>query len=404
MFNYDQHFEGCIDKLKEESRYRLFREIGRHCGSFPHASFHRSGEFKEITVWCSNDYLGMGQHPQVLSAMQTALDEFGAGSGGTRNISGTHHLMVALERELADLHGKEAALVFSSGYVANETALCSLGSLLPGCVIISDSHNHASMIEGIRHSKAEKRVFKHNDVKHLEQLLSECNPRAPKLVACESLYSMDGDFSPLQDIINVCKRFGAMLYVDETHAVGVYGNRGGGVAEREGLLAQIDVLQGGLGKGFGVVGGFITGKAPVIDAVRSYGSGFIFTTSLPPVVAAGALASIRHLKESQAERTKLFQVVAATRKRLLAANLPIRIASSQIIPLMVGDSARCKQISDVLLDDHNLYLQPINYPTVPRGTERLRITPSPLHTPEHIEVLAEALTKVWKQFKIEIAA
>jgi 5-aminolevulinate synthase len=346
----------------------------------------------------------MGQHPAVLQAMHEALETFGAGAGGTRNISGNHRLIVALEHELADLHEKEAGLVFSSGYVANETALSTLGQLLPNVMILSDSHNHASMIEGIKHSRADKRVFRHNDLEDLEAQLRAIDPCRPKLIAFESLYSMDGDFAPLREIVYLAKKYNALTFVDETHGVALYGARGGGVVEREGLLSEVDIIQGGLGKGFGVVGGFITGSREIIDVVRSYGAGFIFTTAIPPTVAAGALASIRHLKASQVERAQLFERVEKVRGRLLAANLPVKHTHSQILPLMVGDSALCQRTSDMLLDDYDIYIQPINYPTVPRGTERLRITPSPLHTDAMTEHLADSLVSIWAQLQLQAAA
>jgi len=404
MFNYTKHFTGCLDALKRERRYRFFKELGRHCGEFPQAGLHNSGPVRDISIWCSNDYLGMGQHPAVLAAMHGALDTFGAGAGGTRNISGNHRLIVALEHELADLHRKEAALAFSSGYVANETALSTLGQLLPNVVILSDSHNHASMIEGIKHSRADKRVFRHNDVEDLETQLRSIEPGRPKLVAFESLYSMDGDFAPLKAMVALAKNYGALTFVDETHAVGLYGERGGGVVEREGLLSEVDIIQGGLGKGFGVVGGFITGSREIVDVVRSYGAGFIFTTALPPTVAAGALASIRHLKSSSVERTELFARVEKVRDRLRRAGLPVKPTQSQILPLMVGDSALCQRTSDLLLDECDIYIQPINYPTVPRGTERLRITPSPLHTDVMTEHLVESLTAIWSHLQLQVAA
>lgn len=404
MFNYEKHFTGCLDALRKEKRYRFFKELGRHCGEFPQAGLHNSGPERDISIWCSNDYLGMGQHPKVLQAMHAALETFGAGAGGTRNISGNHRLIVALEHELADLHHKEAGLVFSSGYVANETALQTLGQLLPNVMIYSDSHNHASMIEGIKHSRAEKRVFRHNDLEDLENQLRATDPARPKLIVFESLYSMDGDFAPLREMVYLAKKYNALTFIDETHAVALYGTRGGGVVERDGLLDEVDIIQGGLGKGFGVVGGFITGSKEIIDVVRSYGAGFIFTTALPPTVAAGALASIRHLKGSSTERTELFKRVEKVRARLLAANLPVKHTDSQILPLMVGDSALCQRTSDMLLDNYDIYIQPINYPTVPRGTERLRITPSPLHTDAMIEHLADSLTSIWAQLQLQAAA
>lgn len=395
MFDYKKEIKKHLEQLHREKRYRIFRELTRRQGNFPIATYRTSEFVKEITVWCSNDYLGMGQHPDVLAAMHNALDTFGAGAGGTRNISGTHSAIVGLEAELADLHQKEAALVFSSGYVANEATLCTLGSKLPNCVILSDSHNHASMIEGIRHSRAEKHIFKHNDPESLEELLKKIPADRPRIVAFEALYSMDGDRAPLAELIGVAKKYGALIYVDETHSVALYGPRGGGLLEENGLLDQVDIVQGGLGKGVGVVGGFITASADIIDFVRSYGAGFIFTTALPPIVAAGAQASIKHLKNSNTERELLFQRVQALREALLERALPIAITDTHIIPFMVRDSALCQKISDTLLDSFDLYIQPINYPTVARGEERLRITPSPLHTEQHIQNLVFALDSVW---------
>jgi len=397
-FDYNSTFSNCIEALKKEGRYRTFTDLSRFSGEFPAARLHENGTSREITVWCSNDYLGMGQHPEVLGAMEKAIKTYGAGAGGTRNISGTHHLLVELEEELADLHNKEAALMFTSGYVANETALCTMASLLPECIIYSDACNHASMIQGIRSSKAEKHVFRHNDLKHLECLLKDADPARPKIIAFESVYSMDGDIAPISEFCDLAEKYGALTYIDETHAVGLYGKRGGGVAERDGLMDRVDVLQGGLGKGFGVIGGFVTGSAAIIDSIRSYGTGFIFTTAIPPVVAAGALASIRHLKQSQTERKGLQEKAREIKDILHEAGLPIIMTESHIVPLMVRDSALCKAVSDELLKSHDIYLQPINYPTVPRGTERLRITPSPRHTPEMIQHLVKSLIIVWKQF------
>ena len=404
MFSYTKHFESCLQTLRRENRYRIFRELAREAGNFPKAQYFAETGTREITIWCSNDYLGMGQHPSVLNAMHQCLDSYGAGAGGTRNISGSHHMICELERELAQVQQKEAGLVFSSGYVANHTALQTLGTILPDVVIFSDGSNHASMIEGMRGSKAEKRIFRHNDVDHLHELLKQERPNRPKLIAFESVYSMDGSFGPVAEILELAKKYNALTFIDETHAVGLYGEHGGGVVESLGLLDQVDILQGGLGKGFGVVGGFITGEASLIDVVRSYGAGFIFTTTIPPVVAAGALASVRHLRHSSQERQALFERVAQVRGVLTSAGLPLRETTSHILPLMVGDSAHCSRVSEMLLDEHDVYIQPINYPTVPKGTERLRITPTPLHTAADIEHLEKALSSIWAALELQVAA
>ena len=402
--DYGKALARAIASVKAEGRYRVFADILRQQGAYPQATHHVNGEERPITVWCSNDYLCMGQHPAVIAAMHEAIDRAGAGSGGTRNISGTTHYHVALEHELADLHGKDAALLFTSGYISNDATLSTLVKILPGTIVFSDEMNHASMIEGIRHGGGPKRVFRHSDVAHLEQLLKETDPAAPKIIAFESVYSMDGDIAPIGKICALARKYGALTYLDEVHAVGLYGPRGGGVAERDGVMAEVDIIEGTLAKAFGLMGGYITGTAEIIDAVRSYAPGFIFTTSLAPVIAAGALASIRHLKGSQAERAR-HQERAARLKWLLAeAGLPVMPSDSHIVPVLVGDPVICKEVTDALLDDFGIYVQPINYPTVPRGTERLRFTPSPLHTDDMMARLIDALLQVWSRFKISRAA
>ncbi|GJL99722.1 MAG: 5-aminolevulinate synthase [Methyloligella sp.] len=417
MFHYDQCLEDHIKSLQDEGRYRVFLDLERIVGQYPKA--YNFGDYtsvdgkcprntleplSDITVWCSNDYLGMGQHPDVLTSMKDAIDRMGAGAGGTRNISGNHHLIVELEKELADLHDKEAALVFSSGYVANESTLSTLSKLLPGCVMISDELNHASMIQGILHGKAEKRVFRHNDLEHLEEILKEIDPNRPKLLAFESVYSMDGDICPMKEILDLAEKYNAFTYLDEVHAVGMYGPRGGGIADREGLMDRVDIIQGTLAKAYGVIGGYISGKSSTIDAIRSYASGFIFTTTLPPAVASGALTSVRHLKDSDAER-KLQQERASELRTLLSeAEIPYIDSVTHIVPVLVGDPVLCKEVSDRLLGQFGMYIQPINYPTVPRGTERLRITPGPLHSSEMLKELVSALSKIWSEIKLPRAA
>ena len=399
--NFDALFQNQLDTLKEEGNYRYFAELERKCGKFPHAANHQEdGEVRDVTVWCSNDYLGMGQNPLVIDAMCEAVQRTGTGAGGTRNISGTNHDHLLLERELADLHNKEAALLFTSGYVSNWAALSTLGSRLKDCIILSDSGNHASMIEGIRHSRAQKVIWEHNNVADLEEKLQALPANAPKIIAFESVYSMDGDIAPIREIVEVAEKYGAMTYLDEVHAVGMYGPRGGGVAEQEGLMDRITLLEGTLGKAYGVVGGFITGSAALCDFIRSFASGFIFTTALPPAVAAAARASIRHLKESDTERTQHRAQVAKLRAGLDRAGIPHLMNKSHIIPVMIKDPVKTKMLADYLMDEWGIYVQPINYPTVPKGTERLRFTPSPLHSDADIDHLVAALSSLWKQCAI----
>ncbi|NNJ67018.1 MAG: 5-aminolevulinate synthase [Boseongicola sp.] len=396
--DFEGFFAGALANLKDEGNYRHFAELERHRGTFPSATCHNGPG--EVTIWCSNDYLGMGQHSKVLAAMHEALDRTGAGAGGTRNISGTTHDHVRLEAELADLHGKEAALLFTSGYVSNWAALGTLCARIPDLVVLSDALNHASLIEGIRHSRAKKVIWKHNDVDDLEAKLRALPADVPKLIVFESVYSMDGDIAPIAEICDLADRYGAMTYLDEVHGVGLYGPRGGGIAERDGLMDRLTVIEGTLGKAFGVVGGYIAASAALCDFVRSFASGFIFTTALPPAVAAGAAASIRHLKDSSAERAEHQKKVAKVRQRLDDIGLPHIDNPSHIIPVMVGDPVKCRYISDRLLEDHGIYIQPINYPTVPVGTERLRITPSPVHSEADIENLITALESLWTECKL----
>ncbi len=393
--DYAEHLRAALDAVRREGRYRVFADVKRRRGQFPSAERFSEGKSSPITVWCSNDYLGMAQNPGVIAAMHEALDAVGAGSGGTRNISGTTHYHVELEAEIADLHDKEAALLFTSAYVANDATLSTLVKLIPGCVILSDEKNHASMIAGIRHGGGPKRIFRHNDLADLEEKLKEFPLSAPKIIAFESVYSMDGHIAPIEAICDLAKKYNALTYLDEVHAVGLYGPRGGGIAERDGVMDRIDIINGTLAKGFGVMGGYIAASRDLVDAVRSYASGFIFTTSIAPVLAAGALASIRHLKSSNAERERHQERAAMVKRRLTEARLPLITGPSHIVPILVGDPVHCKAVTDALLDRYGIYAQPINYPTVPRGTERIRLTPSPQHTDEQIDKLVAALTELW---------
>ena len=399
--NYGAYFSGALARLHSERRYRVFADLERIAGRFPHAIWHSPAGPKNVVIWCSNDYLGMGQHPKVIDAMVETATRMGTGAGGTRNIAGNNHPLVELERELADLHRKEAALVFTSGYISNQTGISTLARLMPNCLILSDAWNHNSMIEGVRQAHCEKQIFRHNDMAHLQELLAAAAPARPKLIVFESLYSMDGDVAHVNAICDLAEQYGAMTYVDEVHAVGMYGPRGGGIAERDGAMGRIDVIEGTLAKAFGCLGGYIAASSALIDAVRSYAPGFIFTTALPPSICAAATAAIRHLKSSSRERERHQDRAARTKAALSAAGLPVMLSQTHIVPVFVGDPERCKQASDLLLADHGVYIQPINYPTVPRGTERLRITPSPHHDDALIDTLAEALGDVWRRLRLQ---
>jgi 5-aminolevulinate synthase len=399
--NYKDYFDAALNRLHDERRYRVFADLERIAGRFPETIWHSPQGPRQIIVWCSNDYLGMGQHPKVIGAMVETATRMGTGAGGTRNISGTNHPLVELERELADLHGKESALIFTSGYVSNQTGIATIAKLIPNVLILSDAYNHNSMIEGIRQSGCEKQIFRHNDLAHLEELLKAAGDR-PKLIVFESIYSMDADIAPIEGICDLADKYSAMTYIDEVHAVGMYGARGGGVAEREGLMHRIDVIEGTLGKAFGCFGGYIAGSHSLCDAVRSYAPGFIFTTALPPAVCAAAAASIRHLKTSQWERDRHQERVARVKAVLTAAGLPVMPSDTHIVPIFVGDPEKCKAASDLLLAEHSIYIQPINYPTVPKGTERLRVTPSPYHNDQLVDALAEALVEVWQRLGLPL--
>jgi len=400
--NYDAYFADALAQLRDERRYRVFADLERLAGRFPRAIWHSPQGPRDVIVWCSNDYLGMGQHPKVIGAMVETAARMGTGAGGTRNIAGTNHPLVDLERELADLHCKEAALVFTSGYVSNETGISTIAKLLPNCLILSDQLNHNSMIEGVRQSKCEKQIFRHNDMAHLEQLLRAADPKRPKLIVFETLYSMDGDVAPINRICDLAERYDAMTYADEVHAVGMYGPRGGGQAEHQGAMARVHVIEGTLAKAFGCLGGYITASAALCDAVRSYAPGFIFTTALPPAICAAATAAIRHLKTSSFERERHQERAARVKAVLNAAGLPVMPSDTHIVPVFVGEPEKCKEATDLLLADYGIYIQPINYPTVPKGSERLRITPTPYHEDALIDALAEALVEVWQRLDLPL--
>ncbi|HXX08394.1 MAG TPA: 5-aminolevulinate synthase [Pseudolabrys sp.] len=398
--NYEQFFASALNKLRDERRYRVFADLERIAGRFPHAIWHSAQGKRDVVIWCSNDYLGMAQHPKVIGAMVEAASRMGTGAGGTRNIAGTNHPLVELERELADLHNKPAALVFTSGYVSNETGIATIARLLPNCLLLSDALNHNSMIEGVRQSGCEKKIWRHNDLGHLEELLKAADPSQPKLIVFESLYSMDGDVAPVHAICDLAERYGAMTYCDEVHAVGMYGSQGGGICDRESAMQRVDVIEGTLAKAFGCLGGYIAASQNLVDAVRSYAPGFIFTTALPPAICAAATAAIRHLKTSSWERERHQERAARVKAVLNSAGLPVMPTSTHIVPVLIGDPEKCKAASDLLLSEHGIYIQPINYPTVPRGMERLRITPSPYHDDALVDALAEALIDVWERLDL----
>ena len=398
--DYNDFFASALNQLRDERRYRVFADLERIAGRFPHAIWHSDEGPRDVVIWCSNDYLGMAQHPKVIGAMVETATRMGTGAGGTRNIAGTNHPLVELERELADLHKKPAALLFTSGYVSNQTGISTIARLLPNCLLLSDALNHNSMIEGVRQAGCEKQIWRHNDMGHLEELLQAADPARPKLIAFESLYSMDGDVAPVHAICDLAEKYGAMTYCDEVHAVGMYGTRGGGICERDDAMDRVDVLEGTLAKAFGCLGGYIAGSAEMVDAVRSYAPGFIFTTALPPAICAAATAAIKHLKSSSWERERHQDRAARVKAVLNAAGLPVMPSSTHIVPVFVGDPEKCKTASDMLLADHGIYIQPINYPTVPRGAERLRITPSPYHDDALVDELAEALVEVWERLQL----
>ncbi len=402
--DYEQRFRAVVDGVRDEGNYRVFADLKREAGRFPHAVNFRDGEEHPVVIWCSNDYLGMGQNPAAIDAAAEAAKTYGVGSGGTRNISGTTHLLVELEKDLADLHGKEAALLFTSGFVSNDATISTVAKMLPGCIIFSDSMNHASMIDGVRRSGMKKHIFRHNDPDHLEELLAAAPADAPKLIVFESVYSMDGDVSPIGTFCDLAEKYGALTYLDEVHAVGLYGETGGGISERDGIAHRVDIIEGTLAKAFGVMGGYVTGSATLIDAIRLTASGFIFTTSVAPPITAAAIANLRHVRRHNELRVRHQERAATLKKRLAEAGLPVMPSETHIVPVFVGDPVRCKEATDMLLEQHGIYIQPINYPTVPKGTERLRITPTPLHTDALMDDLVRALTSVWKHLELEIAA